>query len=260
MSAGGRSTGAWAVLALALAVPALLFYGWWSRMDAAKKKELNRKIRDRGVGAFSTSGRNKDKLANPITEVPEGGAPEGAAAVPASTEAVTAAPVQPEGASQPGQPPAPPPEGLAQPAPADPSQQAAQPQPGADGADVAASSLTARYFMAASGIPSRDPMLSPYELIKMQREELERRLNERAIKEVIAVPGKPPRRRVEAMPNVELQGIISTADGGFQAIVNDNLVRQGDSVAGGKIKVLKISASAVVFSWKSKRFTRSVNQ
>jgi hypothetical protein len=225
------------VLALALAVPALLFYGWWSRMDAAKKKELNRKIRDRGVGAFSTSGRNKDRLANPISGAPEGPSSTEPAAAPVSTEPSVA--------------------------PTEPLQAVVEPQPSPEPAPVAESAVevstqTARYYLQASGMSLRDPMLSPYDLIKIQREELERRLNDRAIQEEIA-PKKRPKPR-EVMPSLDLQGIISTADGEYQAIVNDNLVRQGDSVAGGKIKVLKISASAVVFGWKTKKFTRSVNQ
>ncbi|MDE2237280.1 MAG: general secretion pathway protein GspB [Elusimicrobia bacterium] len=102
----------------------------------------------------------------------------------------------------------------------------------------------------------RDPMLSPADRLELAQAEALRRSGGRRAKR----PSQRVRRRREltGAERVELQGIIAIKGGGGRAIVNGQTVAAGDTIAG--VKVLKITQSEVVFSYRNKRFIKSVGK
>lgn len=206
-----RSRGAagWAVLVLALCVPGVLFYNWWSRMDKEKKRQLNVSVRKHTEAAPFADSENKNKLVNPV-------AAQAAAPAPAPAPPLLPSLAQPEAA----------------PAPAAP---------------VAASTAT-----ALPDFPARDPMLSPYDVVRLKRQELEKIMRTSDLPSRRIVPVEPP---VEN--NIDLQGIVS-AGGVNKAIVNGEVVGEGDTVEGAVI--LKISGRSVVFRHKNRKFTKHVSR
>lgn len=211
----GRGAAGWAILVLALAVPGLLFYNWWSRMDREKKRQLNISVRKHTEAAPFAGSENKNRLVNPVA-AQAAVSTAAAAQTPAEAAAPAPSPAQPEAA----------------PAPAGP---------------VAASATA-----ALPDFPARDPMLSPYDMVRLKRQELEKmmRASELSVKKI--VPEEPP-----AENNIDLQGIVS-AGGVNKAIVNGEVVGEGDTVEGAVI--LKISDRSVVFRHKNRKFTKYVSR
>jgi hypothetical protein len=108
---------------------------------------------------------------------------------------------------------------------------------------------------------ARDPMLSPFDMVRIAEDELRRRraqeemeaeVKHREVKKHYKAPEKP------AETLVDLQGIISTPDQGDKAIVNGEMVGEGDVIAG--VKVVKITPTGVVFTYHTKRFVKSVSR
>jgi len=236
MSAAGNAKGGlgWVILVVALAVPGVLFYNWWSHLKADREKAVAAKARGRVPegGVFQPS--PNDKLVNPMT--PAASTETATAALSASTEAAAAVAASPAAAA-----PAPTPE------PAAEAPVAAPP---------AASTAT------AAALPlKRDPTLSPFDQVRLLEEEEARR----AAAEALAAAARPKRgSKAKAAVNpitlVELMGIISNAESGFKAIVNNEVLGVGEFIGSTKIKVVKITDLGVTFDYKGKRFSKSVSQ
>jgi hypothetical protein len=233
MAGGARSGLGWMILVLALAVPGLLFYNWWSALKAEREKAVAAKAKERipPGGVFSTPPADAaGKLVNPIAPstaaapAPAGG-PEDAAA--AST-VVAATPVAAPSST---------------PAPAPPSV-----EPSVSSSVVPVISLR------------RDPMLSPGDLVRIQQEALERRLAEEALRREQERRNRPAPVKRAPPPEtlIELQGIVESPDGDNKAIVNNEVVGVGEVVAGSRI--VKITASGVVFEHKGRRFVKGVSR
>jgi hypothetical protein len=213
-----RGAVGWLILVLALAVPGVLFFNWWSKMDKEKKKQLSFSVRKRTEGLPFAGPANKNKLTNPVAQVP--------APLPASLPAEPEVLVASGAAATSLVPPA-------TPLPPEPS------------------------LAVPLDFPTRDPMLSPYDLVRMKRQELERMLATSALS-----PKALPKKMIPADPPIEnsidLQGIIFAAGGVNKAIVNGEVVGEGDMV--DSALVLKISKQSVVFRHKNRKFTKVVNK
>ncbi|MDD5656532.1 MAG: general secretion pathway protein GspB, partial [Elusimicrobia bacterium] len=103
----------------------------------------------------------------------------------------------------------------------------------------------------------RDPTLSPYDVLRIKQNEIEREAKRQELR-------KAGERRGRANPAfnperiVELQGIVSASDGSNRAIVNGEVVSEGDAISG--VRVLRITTRGVVFGYKNKRFMKAVNR
>jgi hypothetical protein len=225
-----KSSVGWLILAFALAVPGVLFYQWYTHLDLEKKKALGIKVRLQDTGLFQSSPK-KDKLVNPIAPV----------AVPIPI------PVPVAVSSTPAAVP-------------DNEQVATAAPPPTDDLEVpkASSAPAANSFLAW-----RDPTLSPHDQVRIEQLELEKqiRIDElKAAAEHKAAPVRKPPVQIEKL--VDLQGIVSTPESGNRAIVNGEVVSEGDLVktSAGPVKVLRITTQAVGFAYKDKRFNKSVNR
>jgi len=228
----------WVILVVALAVPGVLFYNWWSHLKAEREKTVAAKARGRvpDGGVFQSS--PNAKLVNPMAPVVSTdtvAAPPLASSTTASVpETAAAAPVQ-----------------------------AAAVEPLAGDAPAVAATPAALSFSsaAAAALPlKRDPTLSPFDQVRLLEEEEAKR----AAAEALANLNKPVKRGKKAPPDprkqVELQGIISNTDSGFKAIVNNEVMSAGEFVAGTRIKIIKITDLGVTFDFQGKRFVKSVSQ
>ncbi len=72
--------------------------------------------------------------------------------------------------------------------------------------------------------------------------------------------GSGARLAVDPKSLVNVQGIISNAESGFRAIVNNEVFGAGESVGRTKITVVKITDNGVVFEYQGKRFSKDVNR
>lgn len=250
MAAPGGGKGAWALLGVALLVPCFLFYQWWARMDKAKKESLNQKIRSRGINAFDGAGKNKERLNNPITQQGDQAATPVAPVPGGQAAPLAAAPAVPPAQPEPQQAAAPAPT-AEEPAPPPADAQAAQPPAG--------STAVPGYYLVAAGLPDRDPTLSPYDFLRLRRIEEEKLA--RLLELQQRNQPKPVRRVVEPPieRTIDLQGIVSNAEGENKAIINGEIFGEGELI-NNKVKILRIGTQSVVFAYKAKRFTMSVNQ
>lgn len=235
--AKGRGGWGWAVLAAALAVPGLLFYNWWARLKAEHDSSVAAKARSRlpQGGVFNLPPPSSARLVNPI--------------------ASAAAPPPPRARSiDPG----------ALPAPAAAAATLAPPQAAPPPAAAPEVAFAAPASSAAA--PTRDPTLSPLDVVHLREAELERERNERALRETVqGRPAKRRRARREAPieSRIELQGVVTNPDGQNMAIVDGASVAPGQdfSVGGypGRVRVVRISAAGVVFEHRGRRFKMQVN-
>jgi hypothetical protein len=239
MAGTGNARGGlgWVILVVALAVPGVLFYNWWSHLKADREKAVAAKARGRVPegGVFQSS--PNAKLVNPMTPAVSTAAPvaapeDAAAPVPAAAQAatiVTPAAVPPEPAVALG---------------------AAQP-PEASSMTVTAPPL------------KRDPTLSPFDQVRLLEEEEARR---KAAQDLLDASKPKPQGRSRAKPKanpetmVNLQGIVSNPDSGFKAIVNDEVLGAGEFIGSTKIKIVKITDLGVTFDYMGKRFTKGVSR
>ena len=118
---------------------------------------------------------------------------------------------------------------------------------------------------------ARDPMLSPYDLVRIAEEEERKRQIAEQLKREAWLRAHPPkrqrvvRREPDPSTSVELQGIVST-DQGDKAIVNGEMVQEGDLVVvdvdgeNARVKVVKISPTAVLFQYRKKRFMKGISK
>ncbi|MBI4346468.1 MAG: hypothetical protein HY553_06410, partial [Elusimicrobia bacterium] len=120
----GKGVLGWLILAVALAVPAFMFWNWWKLLNN-KPVEFGRKPVQ---GPVFNDTKMASQMPNPLagstataSGQPPAAVPQGSAAAPAQPPAAQAAP-QPPAAPAPGTPPADPPAPAAQPgAPAPPA-------------------------------------------------------------------------------------------------------------------------------------------
>jgi len=229
----------WVILVIALAVPGVLFFNWWSHLKADREKAVAAKARGRvPEGGVFTSSPNA-KLVNPMTPAT---AP---AATPVAATPVSAAP-------------------LATPAPAQASTQVLPDAAPAGAAEApAAPAAPAASTTTAAAPLKRDPTLSPFDQVRLLEEEEARAKAARDLAEASrprsgGKRGPAPVRDPSALIN--LQGIVSNPDSGFKAIVNDEVLGVGDLVGNTKIKIVKITDLGVTFDFRGKRFSKGVSR
>lgn len=231
---GGRGGLGWVILALALAVPGVLFYQWWTHLKAERERTVAAKARGRlPEGQVFEPASGATRLVNPMTSAPSTSAVVAAGTVPAIAAVLSAAAASSETA---------------------PGDEAASSQAVAHVADAVAVSTLAAQVLA------RDPMLSPFDLVRQQEEELKRRLAEQKLRDEregrrkTALKREPPPETL-----VEVQGIIESLDGENRAIVNNEVVGVGDVV--GRARVTRITAAGVIFVDRTgRRFIKTVNR
>ena len=224
-SAGRKGGLGWMILVAALAVPGLLFYNWWSRLKAERDKSVAAKARGRmPEGVLFQAVPNPSKLVNPIASSSTASSP---AAAEAAVEAGTA---QAAGVSAP-------------PADSSPTQTASFPL------------STAAAAQAEPAAPSlkRDPMLSPFDLLRLKEQDARKRSAQDMLKKE-----RRPRAGFSGESSIELLGIISGPSGAPKAIVNNEVVGVGERIGG--VRVVRITDMSVTFEYKGKKFTKSVGQ
>ena len=254
----------WVFLAVALAVPGFIFYTWWNHQ---KNAEIGVKIRNRlPDGKFFSDGASGAKLSNPILSqnaaAPASTMTASVAQVPAKT--LPMAPAVPVSSMQPSSAPfQPPPNAVAQipvkPSPATPPTSKIPIAP-TQAAILSSSGPEVSSVGAASTdtvLSLRDPTLSPYDIFKLQQAELEKNMKQEEVHEA-AAPARRVRREPPIENSISLQGIIATPDEGNKAIINGEMVSQGDMV--GPVKILKITSQAVYFQYKKKKFVKTVSR
>jgi hypothetical protein len=251
MAGNGSARGGlgWVILVIALAVPGVLFFNWWSHLKADREKAVAAKARGRvpDGGVFQSS--PNVKLVNPMTPAvaPANAAPPAAVAVASAPAVGAGAPgVQNAAAVVPGAAPLTPPGTVQTPAPGTPPIQA-----------PAFSSST------AAALPlKRDPTLSPFDQVRiLEEEEAKRRAAEDlANAKNVKVRGPKPKPPVDPKTLVNLQGIISNTDTGFKAIVNDEVLSAGEFIGKTKIRIVKITDLGVTFDYKGKKFSKGVSR
>lgn len=248
-----RSSAGWLILLAALAVPGFLFYNWWSRLNAESRRQMTQKVRKRlpDGGVLFSGSPAPNKLTNPIAS--QGGA--GVSSAPPASPSTAAAAADGVNAA------------LASGETAAAGVSALQAAPGASGPPLAAPSAPGEPQppgSASGGLPSglvlsRDPTLSPYDIVRIEQIVLEKMIKQQEVKE--AVKGqrvKPVKREPPVETTIDLQGIISTSDQGQRAIVNGEMIGEGEFV--GQVKVLRITTQGVVFLYKGRRFTKTISK
>ena len=240
MAGNGNARGGlgWVILVIALAVPGVLFFNWWSHLKADREKTVAAKARGRVPegGVFQQSSPNA-KLVNPMASALS----TGPVTVAASSDASHAAP------------------GLAQAAVL-----VAPPVAAAPPAALGATSPSVSSSTAAALPLKRDPTLSPFDQVRILEEEEARRKaaeeleNMKRAKAEGRRPHKAPARDPKTL--VELQGIISNPETGFKAIVSGEVVGAGEYVGNTKIRVVKITDLGVTFEYQGKKFSKGVSR
>ena len=253
-AAGGRGGLGWAILIAALAVPGFLFYNWWSHLKAEHDHSISAKASKRADGGmFQTPPPSTARLINPMassTNVPAGYPPAASAArlpfappvtMPARTTPAAKMPVATTPAAT-------------IPAATPPASSSATiagrtPPPAASAGPV---SSTATFVL------SRDPMMSPLDAVRLQEAALAEEERLRELNHHARPAKKAAQRPIES--RIELQGIVGQ-DGNNMAMINGLTVSAGESlaVAGypGKVKIVKITASAVTLDYKGRKFKLS---
>lgn len=226
MSASRNARGSlgWVILVVALAVPGVLFYNWWSHLKSERERSVAAKARgpipDTGVFPSSPNA----KLVNPMAPVVS------TAVAPAQVSTISPAVAQAVEAATIALPPA--------------------------------STGQATAFPTPTAMPAlkRDPTLSPFDRVRItEEEEAKRRAAEDL--ENMNRPRRPGRRSaVNPKSLVELQGIISTPEGGYKAIANNEVVAVGEYVGNTKVKIVKISDLSVTFIYQGKKFSKGVSR
>jgi hypothetical protein len=119
----------------------------------------------------------------------------------------------------------------------------------------------------AAIVLSRDPMMSPMDLVRQREAEAEAERNAEAVRRAAYERSHPPAKIRRAEPRidtrVELQGIVARPDGENLAIVNGTTVNPGETFVvegfSAKVKVVRITSSEVIFEYKGKKFKKNVN-
>lgn len=242
-TANARGGLGWVILVIALAVPGVLFYNWWSHLKADREKAVAAKARGRVPegGVFQSS--PNAKLVNPMAPAASTAAVPAPAAAPANA-APAAAPVAVPSAPA-----------VASAATIDAPAASSAPAEGGQTAAFAASTTT---FVPLK----RDPTLSPFDLVRILEEEEARRKAAEDLENAkrVRVRGPKKQRAVDPTTQINLQGIVSNPDSGFKAIVNDEVLGVGEFVGKTGIKIVKITDLGVTFVHQGKRFSKGVSR
>lgn len=268
--ANGRSN-AWVFPVIILAVPSVMFYVWWSHLNAEQRRQMTQKIRRRTPEVFSTAPAGT-QLTNPIADQQSGqpGTAPMPPVVPVAMAAGGSPPSQPPQAAAGaavGQPGAAAPastvpieQQLAAPAPpaggtSQPPQEAAGTAPGQQPGQQEPGQTAANQVPAVLPI-TRDPTMSPYDIVRMEQARLEAELREREEEEQrkrILNKRNPP---IESF--IDLQGIVGTPDSGNKAIINGEVMSEGETIKGARI--LRITSQGVVLLYKGRKVTKTINK
>ena len=229
----------WVILVIALAVPGVLFFNWWSHLKADREKAVAAKARGRVPegGVFQSS--PNAKLVNPMAPAASTAAVAAPAAAPADAAPV-AAPSAPAVASA-----------------ATIDAPAASSAP-AEGGQAAAFAVSTAAFVPLK----RDPTLSPFDLVRILEEEEARRKAAEDLENAkrVRVRGPKKQKAVDPASQINLQGIVSNPDSGFKAIVNDEVLGVGELVGRTGIKIVKITDLGVTFLYQGKKFSKGVSR
>lgn len=248
-----RGSAQWLILLLVLAVPGAMFFYWYSNLNAESKRKLEAKVRNRMPGGVFSEPPKGDKFVNPIAD-----------STTASTD--TASGLQQSSGSVAGLT-----QDAVSPPSSDPSsigsnsQLASDPLAALKALDTGAALAQASPAPApvAGGIAiARDPTLSPYDLIRVEQLAFEKQLKAMEVlnagKEAKEQNRQPKKVEPPIEDSIDLQGIVSTPDGGEKAIVNGEVVGEGEFV--GAAKVLRITGSSVIFTHKGRRFSKAISK
>lgn len=258
--ASGRGNLGWLVLAAALAIPGFLFYNWWSHQKAEHDRSVAAKARSRATegSVFQTPPAGARPLGTAVSTSAAPGAAPGAAPVPGAAAAVA----------------------VSMPAGVTPAAAATQVSPAAQAPSAAVNSAAANPAAAALApvvapvvsttvaiVLSRDPMMSPMDLVRQREAEAEAERNAEAIRRAAEERNRPRRKVVRQEPKIdthlELQGIVARPEGDSLAIVNGATVNEGEWFAvegfSAKVKVVRITNTEVTFEYKGKRLKKNVN-
>ena len=238
MAGTGRARGGlgWVILVVALAVPGVLFYNWWSHLKADREKTVAAKARGRvpDGGVFQSSPNTK--LVNPMTPaVSTAAAPPPLTSVPA----VSAMPAAPQDASA---------------ATLTTPPLATAPAAGADQPPAISS-------MTVPALPlKRDPTLSPFDPDRLVEIDEAKRKAAEDLENMKRPKMQKKAKAVNPTTLLNLQGIVSNPESGYKAIVNDEVLSAGEYVGSTKIKIVKINDLGVTFEYQGKRFSKSVSR
>lgn len=231
----------WVILVIALAVPGVLFYNWWSGLKADREKAVAAKARGRVPegGVFQSS--PNAKLVNPMAPAVSTAAAAEPVAAGAPADAAAAAAAAPAAVT---------------------TASAAEPP---SVAEASASTGAAAAFSVSSTtfVPlKRDPTLSPFDMVRILEEEEARRKAAEDLANASKVKVRGPRRPVVVDPAslINLQGIVSNPESGFKAIVNDEVLGVGEFVGSTKVKIIKITDLGVTFYFQGKKFSKGVSR
>ncbi|MFH2203923.1 MAG: hypothetical protein ABIJ96_12455 [Elusimicrobiota bacterium] len=241
----------WLLLLVALAVPAVFFYNWWTKMQKPSAMEANGGKAE-GMFGSARSGAPANPIRRKTAQPPPGQAAKSggvASSSPTTSGAGMAPGVNAEA-------------GSGQPAPVAPAVPASE-----TGAPMQRKKATPPSGGVRGKVleynpnTNRDPTLSILD-IKMIKILEEQRM------EALRPPPPPPEKKVARQPpppprptappvwkQINVQGIISTPNG-RAAIVNDEVRYLGDSVLNAEIK--KITGSTVIFRYKGQTFYKRV--
>jgi hypothetical protein len=239
-----RFSWAWLLPLAVLSIPGLMYYFWWNRLDAQQSQQADGAHRHLAEGSAFGSSSRASRLSNPI-------------AASASSTVMVAAKVQPPPTANPNPSPLPAAPAVAAPKPQAPAVVSAPPKPASVSASAAAPAVSSAAAQGADLIViSRDPMLSPMDMARLEQVELERKQRELEIRGEIK---KQQKREPAFDTRIELEGIVSSADGNNKAIINGEMVGVGDMVL-DEAKVLKITSDSVVFLHGGRRFVKTIGK
>jgi hypothetical protein len=131
---------------------------------------------------------------------------------------------------------------------------------------LAVAVLPAPALAAALAAPAfaewRDPTLSPFDILRIEEDKIEKEIAKREIEEEKERPAPRPKPKPSAEKLIALQGIIYVDAGNRAAIVNGETVREGQVIPtkAGPVKVRGISPEQVQFEHGGKRFKKSLSE
>jgi hypothetical protein len=245
---GSRPGLGWVILVAALAVPGVLFYNWSSRLKAEHDRALSAKARERvpAGGVFETPpavGRAPSAVSTSAPaviaaapKVPDSVKTAPAPSAPYSAKPAAAAAIVSKAIAAP----------TAAPAPTAPPSRIG---------NVAFSSVTAGIEL------SRDPLISPLDVVRIKEYEAEQERIRSARNHPTPIYVRhAPVRTIEQ--DVDLEGIVTTPDGRPLAIVNNETLGAGAQFNApghsGPVKIVRISSDTVWFVYKNKSFKKVV--
>lgn len=241
-----KSLAAWVLLLGILAVPAVLFFNWWKKMQANAASDSAAASRPMPTQAAGWTPVAAQPAADPVVQP--------GVEVSASTgTALSGAPQPAAPAAEASSSPSPMPSAVAPEVPS---------QPQAFTASAPVSTQPARTGLEPveyAPKSTRDPTLSPMDAKKLAEEALAKKLAKERIR--AALDEAPRKREKPRKPpvedRIELYGVVTTPEG-TTAIINDQILKEGDDIYGAVIQ--RITTNAVVFKYGSRTFTKRVSK